>query len=109
MSESLRKHASLLKLLHKASPRLKQAILKQKCNKEFIGCISNCCLNLLKGNVELTRDQLHKHRRKRKVIRKLADKKTPLSTKKKLIQKGGFLSLLLPPLIGTLESLFGGL
>lgn len=109
MTESLRKHAPLLSLLHRASPKLRRTLLKQKCNREFVKCISNCCLNLLKGNVPLSRDQLRKLRVKKNVIRKVADSKTTLTTKKKLIQKGGFLSLILPPLIGALGSLFGGL
>src|SRR5215470_12915184 len=109
MSESLRKHSSLLRLLHRSSPKLRRALIKKNCNGEFIRCISNCCANILKCNVPLNRAQLLKLRRKRHIVRKLADTKTSIAVKKRIIQKGGFLGLILPPLVGALGSLCGGL
>ena len=64
---------------------------------DFVHCVSECCHNLLKGNVPMTpaqKDQLHP---KRQLIRMLADKKVSVNEKKKeLNQQGGFLPLLAP-------------
>lgn|SRR6185436_16527503 len=110
MSAILKKHAGLLKLLHKAPPKLKRSLLKQHSNKnDFVRCMSDCCYNILKGNIPLNRGQLSKLRRQKRVIRAIADKKTSLKKKKQIIQKGGFLAAILPPIIGALGSLFGGL
>jgi hypothetical protein len=46
----------------------------------------------------------HKH-----TLRALALKKTSLTKRKKLLQKGGFLAALLPAIIPALASLLGGL
>jgi len=43
------------------------------------------------------------------MLRETANKTTSLKKKKQIIQKGGFLAAILPPIIGALGSLFGGL
>lgn len=109
MTENLKRHASLLKLLHKASPKFRKQLLKRYCKGEFVRCISNCCCNILKGNVHMNQAQLAKLRRRKHMLRQLASKQTPIKKKINIIQKGGFLGALLPPIISVLGSLFGGL
>lgn len=109
MVENLKRHASLLKLLHKASPRFRKQLLKRYCKGEFVRCISNCCNNILKGNVHMNRAQLAQLRRRKHLLRQVASKQTPIKKKVSIIQKGGFLGAILPPIIGVLGSLFGGL
>jgi hypothetical protein len=52
----------------------------------------------------------HKRRLKRHKLslRKLAQKKTPTKTKKKIVQNGGFLGAILGPIVKVLGGLFGG-
>jgi len=45
-------------------------------------------------------------RRKRQDLRALSKKKTSMRAKRKIVQKGGFLSALLPPVLSVLTSLF---
>ena len=52
--ERLRKNASTLKLLHKAKPSLRKAILT-KASPELIRCICDCALNVLHRNILLHR------------------------------------------------------
>ena len=68
---------------------------------ELINCISECCSNILKGNVTLTPAQKRKLRPKCQHLRLLADKKTSIQKKKRVLnQKGGILPLLaLAPVI----------
>ena len=51
--ERLRKNASTLKLLHKAKPSLRKAILTE-ASPELIRCICDCALNVLQRNIAIT-------------------------------------------------------
>jgi len=53
----------------------------------------------LRGNVPLTSKQTTKLRRNKKNLRSLATKKTSLKKKRQILQKGGFLAALLPPVL----------
>ena len=109
MADNLKRHAPLLKLMHKVSPKFRKQLLKKHCKGPFVRCISNCCLNVLKGNVPMSRGQLNKLRRRKHLLRQLASKQTPVKKKVSIIQKGGFLAALLPPIISVLGSFLGGL
>ena len=77
----------------------------RKCDKEFLDCISEYAKNIIKGNVPLTSRQMTELRRKRHDLRALSAKKTSLRTKRKILQTGGFLTALLPPILSVLGSL----
>jgi hypothetical protein len=70
-------------------------------------------LNLLKGNIKVSKKDLKKLEKYREQIRVLADKKTPRRRKKILLgtQTGGFLPLLIPALaplvLKALQGIFG--
>ena len=106
MSQKLKKFAPLLRKLYKAKPKAVKKILKDKCDKELIVCLSECCKNILKSTVKLTPGQKNKLSRHKQSLRKLVLKKTSLKTKKRIIQKGGFLGALLGPIVSILGSLF---
>jgi len=63
------------------------------------------CQNVLKGNVPLTNAQMSKLRPRREDLHALSVKKTSLAKKRKIIQKGGFLSVLLAPALSVLAGL----
>lgn len=109
MSERLRRNAPLLRALHRATPATRKRILHTHCSADFINCISECCKNLIKGNVSLTPAQKETLRRKHKSIHTLTLKKVPKKQKKKIIQSGGFLGAILSTIIPVLGSLLGGL
>ena len=97
MSARLKRQAHVLCALHKGHPSVSRAILKG-ADKDLIQCISECCYNVLQGNVRLTpsqRAQLSKYKQK---LRQVAGKKTALKAKAKVIQSGGFLPALLAPI-----------
>lgn len=94
-----REHLSLLKLLSKCkNPKH----IVQELDSEILNCISECCLNILQGNIPLSfreKAKLEKHAKK---IRDLTHKKLSIKNKKKILQTGGFLPALLSPVIGAL-------
>lgn len=107
MSKRLKRNAPLLKSVSRSAPRRRKEFIKC-CPPDFIHCISEICLNVLKGNVPLTPCQYKKLKRQKNVIRQLADKKKGLINKRRALtrQSGGFLFPLLAsvvaPVIGDL-------
>ncbi|KAI8477988.1 hypothetical protein Bbelb_053410 [Branchiostoma belcheri] len=108
MSKRLHRHADCLRVLSKANPKLRKAILSSAPN-DLLKSICDCTHNILEGNIRLTPGQRKGLARHKSTLRQLGDKKIPLSKKRQtLIQKGGFLSLLLNPIVSAISSLFGG-
>ena len=105
MSKRIKDQLDFLKVLSKATPKQRRAVL-EGANKDLINAICECALNCLKGNVQLTPLQKKKLTRHKQTLRSLANKKYPLAKKKKvLVQNGGFLGFLLKPILGSLASL----
>ena len=98
MSARVKRQAPVLRVLAQDHPHICQAVLRG-ADKDLLHCLSECALNVLKGNVNLTPSQkasLIKHKQK---LRKIADKKVSLKSKHKIVQTGGFVSALLAPLL----------
>jgi hypothetical protein len=103
------KHLPNIRKLQRMSKKERKKFLSACC-PEFVDTLSECCKNVLKGNVPLKAFQLKKLRRYKKVLRKVASSKASNADRRQLlVQKGGFLGLLLKPLLGIATSLFGGL
>ena len=80
----------------------------RKCDNDLICSLSECCHNILKGNVHLTLTQKVKLRRHKHNLRKLSLKKTSIKQRKKILQRGGFLGALITPILSVLGNLFNG-
>ena len=96
----------ILKRINKLGDKAKRQYVK-KCNKEFVDCVSECA-KTLRGNVPLTSNQTTKLRRNKKNLRSLATKKTSLKDQRQILQKGGFLAALLPPVLSLLGGVLCG-
>ena len=103
----LKKHASTLKLLHKAKTSLRKAIIS-KGHDELIRCICKCTLNILHDHAPISQKHKNQLSRHKMCLRKLVDRKISLK-QKKVIQNGGLLGALLSAVIPTVASLIGGL
>ena len=110
MSKRLRKHAKTLHLLANCDNHTAKTVIKG-AKPELISCISDICYNTLQGKVKLSPIQKNKLAKYKKELRQIANKSTALKTKRRIIQKGGFLALLRPllSLIGPIaKSLLQG-
>ena len=98
----LKKYGPFLEGLCNIPQRYRQKTVND-CPKEILDCVGECCLNLLKGNVKLTKAQKEQLRSRRNHIRLLSTKRVTVTNKKKILnQKGGaLLGLLLKPLLGS--------
>ena len=104
MSERMKRFLPTLRRIHRMGEKAKREYVK-RCDRQFIDCVSECAKNVLKGNVPLTDAQMSKLRPRRQDLRALSVKKTSLTKKLKIIQKGGFLSALLAPVLSVLAGL----
>jgi len=73
-----------LHVLKTADPRLRKALISN-CNKELVNCISECVLNVLKGNMKLSGSKRRKLQKYKTALRKVADRPESLSGKTRLI------------------------
>ena len=104
MSERMKRFLPTLRRIHRMGEKAKREYVK-RCDRQFIDCVSECAKNVLKGNVPLSNAQMSKLRSRRQDLRALSVKKTSLTKKRKIIQKGGFLSALLAPALSVLAGL----
>ena len=101
----IRSNYHALQVLKRAHPKLRKAILAN-CKSELVKTLSECSLSLLRVNIKLTLCQKKKLRKHRVHLRKLADNRVSLTSKKKaIVQRGGFLLPLLGAVLPTIASL----
>ena len=105
VSKCFRKQGEMLKRLKRMRPKAMKATIKS-ANRQLVNALCEGSVNVLKGNVPMTPYQKRRLRRYKKDLRALVNRKVSVKRKKTVLQKGGFLSALLPPLIGVLGSLF---
>lgn len=97
-----------LRHIASSSRRLQQGLLR-RASPAVLKLIAECCLNFCRGGFRLPPAKVKKLRRYRHVIRELANRRTTSKKRKQLVvQKGGFLSLLIPGAVSLLGSLLGG-
>ena len=93
----LRKYAHHLQCLKVASPTTSKAIIKS-ADAGLVNCLCEVGLNILKGNVAVTPSQKKRLTRHKQDLRRIGNKGLSLQSKKRILQKGGFLGALLAPL-----------
>ena len=107
MSSRVRRQAPILQVLAKAHPHVCQAILKG-ADKDLLQCLSECAYNILQGNVHLTPSQKASLTKYKQKIRQVANKRTALKQKQKIVQTGGFLPAILAPLLTSVIAPLAG-
>lgn len=97
-----------LQFLQICPKKLRKDLLK-RVPTSSIKTICECALNVLKGNIPLSDSQKSCLRKHKNTLRRLSDKKSSLFKKRKLIiQRGGFLNVLVPAAITLITSLLNG-
>ena len=96
----LKVNKHILHVLRDCKPQLRKALLKSS-SPEIIKTLCEIILNTLNGNNKISDQCKNKLGKYKRILRSLACPKLKISSKRKiLIQKGGFL----PVLIGTVLS-----
>lgn len=101
-----RKHSCILCALPYLS-REQRTVLLRHSDKKLVKILCECALNTLNGNLSVSQGHVNKLKKYKKVVRGLAKKRGTWSNKKRLIVQhggGGFIPLLLAPIVGSLLS-----
>ena len=106
MSEKTKRQGELLRCLCRAKPPAIKAILKN-ATPQLIHTLCECCHNVLKGNVPLTKHQKTRLRRHKTSLRELTKKKLTVKKRKQILQRGGFIGALLGPVLSVLKGVLG--
>jgi len=106
-TKRLHRHFPLLKHLSKLSERQKKNYIKT-ADKSLVQSICECCINILNGQVPLTASQKARLKRNKRSLRSLILSKTAIGKKRKILQKGGFLSAILSAALPIVGSLIAG-
>jgi hypothetical protein len=107
VSARVRKNGPLLIALHGASRATRNAALKT-ASKDLVLALVECAKNIILGNVRLTPSQLNELRGHRQDIEALVRGSSSLTHRKRILQKGGFLGMLVKPILGLLGGILGG-
>lgn len=97
----LPKHIHDLKILHRCKECQRRKFLKN-AQHSLIHCICEICFNILNGNVPLNiaqKNKLKKHKNFMRYLTRSKNRKLIQQKRKLIIQKGGFLPLILTPLL----------
>ena len=108
MSKLVERHACDLHYLLKAKPVIRKAII-DNADCSLISCICECAKNILQGNIILKSKEKRNLAKHKQHLRQVIKKSVPLKEKKRIIQKGGFLSALLAPLASMVVPLISKL
>jgi hypothetical protein len=107
----LHRNFKFLKKLKRADKKQRRKLL-ETAEKDSILCVCDCANNILKGNINLKPKEKKQLSRHKEVLRTLAKGKGTRNIKKKrelLIQKGGFLPMLLAPILSVAGGLLSNL
>lgn len=93
-----------LAFLGTCNPKIRKYIL-ENADKKLIDAIRECLHNLLKGNLPIKKNDMKTIKKHKKYIRMVASGNCFKKNKQILVQKGGFLSILLPTAVQLLTTL----
>lgn len=102
----IKKYSALLSAIHAADPKTRIAILRHAPD-EFIKTLLEVVLNFLAGNIPHSPSTLQKLKRYKTHLREIEQKRrnnVKTVRQKMIYQKGGFLPLLIAPLIARLAA-----
>lgn len=106
----LRKYAEVLCILSKSSPKVTKRLILT-ADPALLKTISECSLNVLRGAIPLTPLQKKRLSRYKSTIRIISKRSTSSSQRRALLQKGGFVPILLktilPLVLPSLVSFIG--
>ena len=102
--KNVENHLNKLKLIGDCKPRIRKIII-ENADKGLILVINECVKNFLMGNVKLNDELMTKIKKYKKIIRNFSNQDCQKRKKEILVQKGGFLPLLIPTIISVISSL----
>lgn len=109
MMARIKRHADTLHYLCYCKNKKATKAIVNPAQPDLINCFSEICTNVLNGNVPLSAKEKNKLKRYKNYIREMASKSSSQKSKRRVLQKGGFIGAILKPLIGLIGPLLSGL
>ena len=103
-NSKVKNNLAFMRDIHTSSLQKRKERLRN-INKREVDFVCDCAFNILRKNLPLTHDQIKGLRQPtvKKVVYTLANKSVPYERRRDIIkQSGGFLPLLLAPLLGSI-------
>ena len=100
MTKRVKAQMKTLRKLRTCTPKERKALLTEG-GKPLQLCLRECAINILKGNVHLTKAQFKKLKSHKQKLRDLSKKTTSQKKRRLIEQQGGFLPLMLAPIVGA--------
>jgi hypothetical protein len=97
----IKKNTEALKTLAKASKSIQKTLLTN-ASRDLVLTLVQCAKMIIKGNVQLTERQLRALRPYEQLLKRFIATRTPIDERRALLQQGGFIGMLLKPLIPAL-------
>lgn len=94
-----------LKEFYSCSKKEQKKILKNKSDKKIIEVIKDIILNLLKGHIQLTEKEKKELKKYKYTLRKIINTKPVCRSREIIVQKGGFLPVLIPSAITLITTI----
>lgn len=91
----------VLRQLCRCKKKVQKQILQQG-GKPLQVCLRECALNVIKGNVPLSKKHFTQLKKHKKQLRELSKKNTSQKRRLQIEQRGGFLASLLLPIVGSI-------
>lgn len=101
--DEIKNNLNFIKLLCTSKKSIQKELIKN-ATSEQIYAICDIILNILKGKLKLDDNLVRNFYKKRKAFRELASERVSLKKRKSVIQKGGFLEILIPSIVAGLAS-----
>jgi uncharacterized protein YlxP (DUF503 family) len=96
-----------LTLLSKTKEKKRRNKLIDVASNNEIRAISECIMNIIQGNVPISKTQLQHLKQHKNVLRSISSKCHSMKRKRTILkQKGGFLPAIIPVALKALSSLF---
>lgn len=92
------RNRKLLLELYKTTDLVRNTILST-ARKDLIETLVECAQNLIKGNVSISATHYKELKKRKEDVRKFVSGKRSLKLRKEILQTGGFLGLILKPLL----------
>lgn len=107
MSKRVKRNIAILNAIPALKPDQRKGFISH-CSDDFILSICEICLNVLKGNIPLNSEQYSRLKKHKTFIKLLADKKSSVKKKRKVVkQSGGFIGPLLSIALPFISGLIG--
>ena len=103
-----KKTALQLNVLRRSSPKVRRQLINTAPD-DLIRTISECSLNVLRGNVRLNQREKRRLKPYRTILRGLTTSRSAATRRRLINQKGGFLGALIGPLLGAVLPAVGKL